>query len=99
MGPFRTTPLTYLLSLTVTAPMTEPSFAGALVLDTFDDLFAAVQAHARGEGWPVVKMHACGCRADGNYYRYNLACDHGINTHKIRSTGRRLASSRKEGCP
>ena len=79
--------------------MTEPSFAGAAIFDSFNDLFAAVQAHARQEGWAVVKTRASARRANGNYYRYDLACDRGIKRHKINSTGRREASSRKEGCP
>ena len=78
------------------APMTEPPFAGSPEFDTFDDLFAAVQSHARHEGWAVVKTRASNRRADGKYYRYDFACDHGKNKHVTTSTGRRLASSRKE---
>ena len=84
--------------LAAMAPMTDPPFAGSF-FDTFDDLFTPVQSHARQEGWAVVRTRACNRRADGNYYRYDLACDRGINTHPDRSTGRRQVSSRKEGCP
>ena len=84
--------------LAAMAPMTDPPFAGSF-FDTFDDLFAAVQSHARQEDWAAVRTRACNRRADGNYYRYDLACDRGINTHPDTSTGRRQVSSRKEGCP
>ena len=67
--------------------------------NTFNDLFAAVQSHARQTGWAVVKTRASNRRADGNYYKYDLACDRGVDTHEMRFTGRREASSRKEGCP
>ena len=78
--------------------MTDPPFIGSL-FDTFDDLFAAVQRHAREEGWAVVKTRAYCRRADGRYYRYHLGCDRGIKKHQSTGTGRRQASSRKEGCP
>ena len=78
--------------------MTDPPFAGSF-FDSFDDLFAAVQRHARQEGWAVIKTHASSRRADGNYYRYHLGCDRGTNHHQSIATGRRQASSRKEGCP
>ena len=76
----------------------DPPIAGQF-FNTFNDLFAAVQSHARQTGWAVVKTRASNRRADGNYYKYDLACDRGVDTHEMRSTGRRQASSRKEGCP
>ena len=78
--------------------MTDPPFAGSF-FDSSDDLFAAVQRHAREEGWAVVKTHASSRRANGNYYRYHLGCDRGIKIHQSVATGRRQASSRKEECP
>ena len=75
-----------------------PPFAEQF-FDSFDALFAAVLNHARQTGWTVVKTHAPNRRANGNYYKYDLGCDRGVNTHEKRSTGRRQASSRKEGCP
>ena len=75
-----------------------PPFAEQF-FDSFDALFAAVQNHARQTGWAVVKTRASNRRANGNYYEYDLGCDRGVNTHERRSTGRRQASSRKEGCP
>ena len=76
----------------------DPPIAGQF-FNTFNDLFAAVQSHARQTGWAVVKTRASNRRADGNYYKYDLAYDRGIDTHEIRSTDRHEASSRKEGCP
>ena len=76
----------------------DPPIAGQF-FNTFNDLFAAVQSHARQTGWAVIKTRASNRRADGNYYKYDLACDRGVDTHEMRSTGRREASSRKEGCP
>ena len=75
-----------------------PPFAEQF-FDAFDALFAVVQNHARQTGWTVVKTCASNRRANGNYYKYDLGCHRGGNTHEKRSTGRRQASSRKEGCP
>ena len=76
----------------------DPPIAGQL-FDTFNDLFAAVQSHARQTGWAIIKTRASNRRANGNYYKYDLACDRGMNLYSCRSTGRRQASSRKEECP
>ena len=64
----------------------DPPIVGQL-FDTFDDLFAAVQNHARQTGWAVVKTRASNRRANGNYYKYDLACDRGINRHKEKPKG------------
>ena len=66
----------------------DPPIAGQF-FNTFNDLFAAVQSHARQTGWAVVKTRASNRRADSNYYKYDLAYDRGVDTHEIRSTGRR----------
>ena len=78
--------------------MTEPPFAGSF-FNTFDDLFVALQRHAREEGWAIVKTRASTRRADGKYYRFDLACHRGVKGRESVATGRREASSRKEGCP
>ena len=86
------------MTASIMASMTPPPLDGRL-FDTFKELLTAIQNHAKQEGWAIVKTRVSNRRVDGNYYRYDLACNRGVNTHENRSTGRRIVSSCKEECP
>ena len=60
--------------------ITDPPFAGSF-FNSFDNLFAAVQHHARKKGWAVIKTHTFNRKVNGNYYKYHLEYDRGIKIY------------------
>ncbi|KAK4186632.1 hypothetical protein QBC35DRAFT_265465 [Podospora australis] len=63
----------------------------------FNDLLAAVQIHAKEQGYNIVKLRASNYR-DGSATRYDLVCDRG--GVKYNSTAKkRNPSTRKVDCP
>ncbi|VBB87133.1 Putative protein of unknown function [Podospora comata] len=67
------------------------------IYQTFDELLAAVQRHAKEQGYSIVKLRASNYR-DGKPTRYDLVCDRG--GVKYNSTAKkRNPSTRKVDCP
>ncbi|KAK4176208.1 hypothetical protein QBC36DRAFT_187979 [Triangularia setosa] len=67
------------------------------IYQTFDELLAAVQRHAKEQGYSIVKLRASNYR-DGKATRYDLVCDRG--GVKYNSTAKkRNPSTRKVDCP
>ena len=59
----------------------DPLIIGQL-FDTFNNFFTAIQNHACQTGWAIIKTRVFNRRVNGNYYKYDLVCDCGINKYK-----------------
>ena len=88
----------YIPSLPTGMPLAPPPFDGR-VFATLEEYVAAVQAHAKSEGYAVITNRISNKRND-EYHRCDLACDRGKNKMIVRSTGiRPSARSIKAECP
>ncbi|KAK0766596.1 hypothetical protein N5P37_000321 [Trichoderma harzianum] len=73
-------------------PPTDKHFA------TSDEAFTALQAHARNEGFAMVKKRPS-CYEDGKPRRYDIACVRGNGAYKPKSAGLRKSTTKRTGCP
>ncbi|KAH0489392.1 hypothetical protein TgHK011_009824 [Trichoderma gracile] len=73
-------------------PPTDKRFTSA------DEAFKALQAHARDQGYAVVKTRPSDYR-DGKPRRYDVACVCGNGKYKSEAAGLRKTRTKRTGCP
>ncbi|ETS07133.1 hypothetical protein M419DRAFT_67446 [Trichoderma reesei RUT C-30] len=73
-------------------PPTDKRFASA------EEAFKALQAHARDQGYAVVKTRPSDYK-DGKPRRYDIACVCGNGKYKSGAAGLRKSGTKRTGCP